>query len=150
MSASPGGLVLLAYDGSQLAGGAIAEAGRLLSPGRAALVVCVWQPFDVGFVIDDAVGLDAKQIPEVKAAAQRTAQAGAALAQAAGFDAQSLEVEASPIWTGIVDLAEERDASVIVLGSHGRSGLAGVLTGSVAGAVASHSHRTVLIAHGER
>jgi nucleotide-binding universal stress UspA family protein len=142
MSASPGGLVLLAYDGSQLAGGAIAEAGRLLSPGRAALVVCVWQPFDVGFVIDDAVGLDAKQIPEVKAAAQRTAQAGAALAQAAGFDA--------PIWTGIVDLAEERDASVIVLGSHGRSGLAGVLTGSVAGAVASHSHRTVLIAHGER
>jgi hypothetical protein len=34
-----------------------------------------------------------------------------------------------------------------VLGSHGRSGLAGVLIGSVAEAVAAHSRRSVLIVH---
>jgi nucleotide-binding universal stress UspA family protein len=34
-----------------------------------------------------------------------------------------------------------------VLGSHGRSGLASVLIGSVAGAVASHCGMSVLIAH---
>ena len=35
----------------------------------------------------------------------------------------------------------------IVLGSHGRTGLAGVLIGSVAEAVAAHSRRSVLIVH---
>jgi len=34
-----------------------------------------------------------------------------------------------------------------VLGSHGRTGLAGVLIGSVAEAVAAHSRRSVLIIH---
>ena len=47
----------------------------------------------------------------------------------------------------IVKLAEEHDASVIVLGSHGRNGLVGALVGSVAAAVSAHSRRTVLITH---
>jgi nucleotide-binding universal stress UspA family protein len=34
-----------------------------------------------------------------------------------------------------------------VLGSHGRTGLTGVLIGSVAEAVAAHSRRAVLIIH---
>lgn len=84
MSAANGaGPVVFAYDGSDLAKLAIDEAGRQVAVAGAALVVCVWQPFDVGFV----------------------------------------------------------------LGSHGRSGLADVLLGSVAGAVAAHSRRSVLISH---
>jgi nucleotide-binding universal stress UspA family protein len=141
------GPVVIAYDGSELSRLAIQEAGELLGGGREALVVCVWQPFDVGFVPVDDAALDAKQIQDVKAAARRTADAGASLAQAAGFAARGLAVEASPTWKGIVETGEEHAAAVIVLGSHGRSGLAGKLVGSVAGAVSDHSHRTVLIAH---
>jgi nucleotide-binding universal stress UspA family protein len=37
-----------------------------------------------------------------------------------------------------------------VLGSHGRSGVSGLIIGSVARAVADHSQRTVLIAHRRR
>jgi nucleotide-binding universal stress UspA family protein len=95
----------------------------------------------------DAVPFNAEQIPDVRAAAKRTAEAGVALAQSAGFRARSLEIEAAPIWKGIVEVAEAHDASVIVLGSHGRSGLTGMVIGSVAGAVAGHSKRTVLITH---
>lgn len=147
-SARPGsGPVVIAYDGSELARRGIEEAGRLLSPGRDALVVCVWQPFDVGFTPVDEVRFNAAQAPDVKTAAQHTAEAGAELAQDAGFRARGLEIEASPIWQGIVDVADEHDASVIVLGSHGRSGPARMLIGSVTAAVATHSRRTVLVSY---
>jgi nucleotide-binding universal stress UspA family protein len=141
------GPVLFAYDGSELAARAIQEAGELLRAERHALVVCAWQPFDVGFVPAADERIDAKQTPQVKAAAERTAANGAVLAEAAGFKAQSVAIETAPIWKGIIEVADERDASVIVIGSHSRSGLVGKLLGSVAAAVSAHSRRTVLITH---
>jgi nucleotide-binding universal stress UspA family protein len=141
------GPVVFAYDGSDLAKLAIDEAGRQVRPGRDALVLTVWHPFDVGFVPVGGIRFDAAQIPDVRAAAEQTAAEGASLAQAAGFNARSAEAEASPTWKGIVKVADEHDSSLIVLGSHGRTGLAGVLIGSVAEAVAAHSRRSVLIIH---
>ena len=141
------GPIVFAYDGSELARLAIDEAARQLGPGRAALVLTVWHPFDVGFVPAGDVRFDAAQISDVREAAGRTAAEGASRAQAAGFDARSEVAEASPTWQGIVTVAEEQDASLIVLGSHGRTGLGGVLLGSVAEAVAAHSRRAVLIVH---
>jgi nucleotide-binding universal stress UspA family protein len=142
------GPVLIAYDGSELAKRAIEEAAGLLSPGREALVLCVWQPYDLGFVPVDDEPLDAKNPKAVSAAAERTAAAGVAVAEAAGFRrARPVTLEASPVWQGIVDSAEEHGAGVIVLGSHGHSGLSGLIVGSVAKAVTDHSRRTVLVAH---
>ena len=143
----PRGPVVFAYDGSELAKLAIEEAGRQLGPGRDALVLTVWQPFDVGFVPAVALRLDAAEIADVRDAAEQTAADGASLAKAAGFNARGREAKAAPTWKGIVHTAEEHDASLIVLGSHGRTGLAGVLLGSVAEAVAAHSRRSVLIVH---
>ena len=145
--AAGSGPVLIAYDGSDLAKLAIDEAGDLLSGGRDALVLCVWQPFDLGFVPADDAPLDAKNAAEVRAAAGRTAAAGSGLAEAAGFHARPLEVEASPIWKGIVETGEQHDTSLIVLGSHGRGGVTGLIIGSVTRAVADHSQRSVLITH---
>jgi nucleotide-binding universal stress UspA family protein len=141
------GPVVFAYDGSDLAKLAIEETGGLLETGGEALVVTVWQPFDVGFLPAAGLQFDAAQIAAVREAAEQTAAAGAALAEAAGFRARSAEVEHSPTWEGIAAFADEHDARLIVLGSHGRSGFAGVLVGSVAGAVAAHSRRSVLIVH---
>jgi nucleotide-binding universal stress UspA family protein len=141
------GPVIFAYDGSELAKLAIDEAARQLGTGRDALVITVWQPFEVGFVASEGVNLDAQQTTEVKKAAELTASDGAALAQKAGFSARSAAVEAAPTWKGIVQVGEEHDCSLIVIGSHGRTGLASVLLGSVAQAVASHSPRSVLIVH---
>jgi nucleotide-binding universal stress UspA family protein len=143
----PRGPVVFAYDGSELAKLAIEEAGRQLTPGRDALVLTVWQPFDVGFVPTVALRINAAEIADVRNAAERTAADGASLAKAAGFKARGLEAEVAPTWKGIVHVADEHDASLIVLGSHGRTGLAGVLLGSVAEAVAAHSRRSVLIVH---
>jgi nucleotide-binding universal stress UspA family protein len=141
------GPVLFAYDGSDLAENAIAEAGRQLRAHRDALVLTIWEPFNVGFLPVREAGFDAAQAEEVRKAAEETAAHGAALAQAAGFRAQSMAAEAAPTWKGIIDAADDRNASLIVLGSHGRTGLTGIVVGSVASAVVAHSRRSVLIVH---
>jgi len=51
----------------------------------------------------------------------------------------------APIWASIVQVADDNDAAVVVLGSHGRSGVSYVAMGSVATAVAHHTKRPVLI-----
>jgi nucleotide-binding universal stress UspA family protein len=147
MTSDGSGPVLFAYDGSDLAANAITEAGRQLLAGRDALVLTVWEPFNVGFLPVAGMELDAAGADEVRAAAEKTAANGVSLAEAAGFRARSMTVEAAPTSKGILDAADSCDASLIVLGSHGRSGLTGLVVGSVAGAVAAHSRRSVLIVH---
>src|SRR5271166_3387923 len=143
----PPGAVLFAYDGSELAKLAIEQAGRLLAPGGDAIALTVWQPFDVTFVPKVQLRVNAADAAEVRDAAKQTAAEGASLAEAAGFSARGEELQAAPTWKGILHAAEEHDASLIVLGSHGRTGLSGVLLGSVAEAVSAHSRRSVLITH---
>lgn len=141
------GPVLFAYDGCDLAKFAIEQAALQLASARDALVLCVWQPGDVGFVPAGGRHLKAAQATEVRAAAEETADHGASLAEKAGFRARSLAVEAAPTWKGIVSVAEEHQASLIVLGSHRRTGLVGHLFGSVAAAVVAHSQYSVLVVH---
>jgi nucleotide-binding universal stress UspA family protein len=141
------GPILFAYDGCELATFAIEEAARQLPGGQEALVLCVWQPADVGFLPTTTRHFDADKATEVEQAADETAAHGAALAEKAGFRAQSMAVKSAPTWKGIVETAEERDARLIVLGSHHRSGLKGHLLGSVAAAVIAHSERSVLVVH---
>jgi len=139
--------VVFAYDGTDLAAHAIEQAGQLLDTTREALVVTVWQPFEVGFVPARGRQFDAADIATVRRAAEETAGEGAARAEAAGFRALAVALEAAPTWKGLVNLAADRDATIIVLGSHGRGGLGGVLLGSVAASVAAHWRRSVLIVH---
>jgi len=139
------GPVLFAYDGSELAEFAIEQAAGQLAPGRDAVVVCVWQPADVGFLPVGGREFDAAQAGEVRKAAEETAAYGASLAERAGFRSQSLARQAAPTWKGIVRAAEDRGASLIVLGSHRRAGLAGHLLGSVASAVVAHAAVSVLV-----
>lgn len=141
------GPVLFAYDGSDLAGHAITEAGRELRAGRDAVVLTIWEPFNVGFLPVGGTEFDAARADEVRAAAEKTALHGASLAEAAGFRADIMTAEAAPTWKGIIDASDSRDASLIVLGSHGRSGVTSLMVGSVASAVAAHSRRSVLIVH---
>jgi nucleotide-binding universal stress UspA family protein len=142
--------VLFAYDGSELAKLAIVLAGRELRPGREAIVLTVWQTFNVGFIPPNEMNIDAADATDVGRAAEATAAAGAVLAEAAGFKSRALTAQVAPPWRGIIDAADQQGASMIALGSHGRTGLASVLIGSVAEAVAAHSKHAVLIVHADR
>jgi nucleotide-binding universal stress UspA family protein len=140
-------VVIFAYDGSDLAGYAIEQAGRQLSAGREAIALCVWRPADVGFVPVQGRRLRTAAANEVCKAAEETAAQGAKLAEDAGFRARSRTVEAAPTWKGLVRVAEEHECGLIVLGSHQRSGLLGHLVGSVAAATVSHFRNSVLVIH---
>ena len=147
-AATAGGPVLFAYDGSELAGFAIEQAGGQLVPGREAVVVCVWQPADVGFLPISDREFDAAQASEVRKAAEETAAYGASLAERGrvpltehrGRGGADLEGDSSTA-------AEDQQASLIVLGSHRRAGLVGHLLGSVASAVVARSELSVLVVH---
>lgn len=137
--------VLFGYDGSDLAKHAITAAAERLTPGRHAVIACVWQPVDVGFTPATDEHFDADRASEVRVAAERTAAEGAALADASGLRSCSVAVEASPTWQGIVQAAMEHSAGLIVLGPHRRTGLLARLHGSVATAVTAHTDIPVLL-----
>lgn len=147
--------VLIAYDGSSQAKGAIVEAGRVLGARRRAVVLTVREPTDTLVLagLGGATMVDPATISAMQDAAHNQAtvlaEEGAALARESGFVAEPrVEVAATP-WQEIVSVADELDAGVIAIGSRGRTGLPKVLLGSVASAVAQHSRRSVLIVHPE-
>jgi nucleotide-binding universal stress UspA family protein len=146
MSAStPIGPVLFAYDGSDHAKAAIEVAGSQLASGRPAVVVTVWEPLDSVPFYGALVSATPELGEAARAEAQRVADEGAELARQAGFDASVRVVPGAPTWSGIVDAADELEANLIVMGSHGRSGISAVVMGSVATAVAHHGTRPLLI-----
>ena len=139
--------VVIAYDGSDIADAAIERAGVELGPGRDAVVVCVWQPANVGFMPIGRQKLRALDAHDVRRAAEYTAAHGASLARTAGFHARALAIQAAPKWEGIVRAARMYDAEAIVMASRHRDGLVGRLCGSIAAATTANFERPVLITH---
>jgi nucleotide-binding universal stress UspA family protein len=139
--------ILIAYDGSEYAKAAIKQASEQLRVGRRAIVLTVWQPFEatgfVGAPVIAPVGVE----DDVQRNARRVADEGARLARLAGFDAEGVVERGDPVWERIVASADEHDATIVVIGSHGRTGISRVLLGSVASTTANHTARPVLIAH---
>ena len=147
MASSNHGPVLFAYDGSDDAKAAIEEAGRQLRNGRRAVVVTVTEPL-AAVPLAGAPGVAPVGLEEAaEQDARKMAQEGVGLVRSRGFDAEPLVERGDPIWHAIVRAAEDYDASIVVMGSHGRTGFSLMALGSVAAATVRHTHRSVLIAH---
>ena len=152
MAAAPhGGPALIAYDGSDGARAAIAAAGALLTA-REAVVLTTWSPISLGIATGVA---QPAYVPDLEAAyrdqALAAASEGARLAEQAGLAARPLvKPEPNGCWTAILDAADDIDASVVVVGARGRSGVRSALLGSVSNGVMHHSRRPVLVAHPTR
>ncbi|MFC5183944.1 universal stress protein [Actinomadura harenae] len=144
--------ILIAFDGSEDARTAIEFAAKTLRHEPVAILT-VWEPLlsQINWAPLAAAGAlavdpDSEQWPEEEQARQ-LALAGAEIARKAGFE----QVEArsarttGPIWAGIVDVAEELDADVIVTGSRGLGGARSVILGSVSTRVLHKTHRAVLV-----
>jgi nucleotide-binding universal stress UspA family protein len=138
--------ILICFDGSPGAVRAIAAAATLLGP-RRAVVLHVAPPItpaeSVATVSPLAPSAAFEQLNT--ADTSREAARGAELARASGFEAEARGVSGAPVWEGVVGVAEELDAAVIVIGSRGLSGLRETLDGSLSHELAQHAGRPVLI-----
>lgn len=153
---TPSGPVLLCFDGSDDASAAIRRAGGVLQS-HAAVVLTVWEPFAVWEPYDPATIISAPlerafskalALDEIaEEVAQEKMAQGVSLAVAAGFTADGRTAKGKA-WRTICEVAEEIDASVIVLGARGLSRFGSVLLGGVSSAVSVHAMRPVLIVPG--
>lgn len=149
------GPVLLAYDGSPSSATAIAVAGRLLR-GRDAVVCHAWSgtsqavfrtpPSGLpGVLADAATELDQYDREE----GEKITAGGLELARSAGFDAEPFaQRRATKTWRAILRAADESDASIVVAGAHGLSGVGRAILGSVSTGLVHHSTIPVLVVPG--
>lgn len=138
--------ILVPVDGSSTARLAIQKAIGLANTfGSRVTAIYVINPYPfTGVGTDFAYG----QAEYLSAA---TAEANAAIRYAKdAFEGSGVEVvtsliEANTTWRGVIEAAETVQADLIVMGSHGRSGLEKLLLGSVTQAVLTHTHLPVLV-----
>lgn len=139
-------MILICYDGSADAKEAIARGAPVLR-GQRATVLTVWQPFDSA-----ALGLSGGTVDMQKSDqasrqhAEHQAEEGARLANDAGFEARPRTVDRrTTIADAILDEAAALEATAILMGSRGLTGVKSLLLGSVSHAVIVHADRMVIV-----
>jgi len=147
--------LVIAYDGSPAAASAIHVAGALF-PGAQAVVAHVQrEPATLG----QAAALSRIAIPDAEIAGGITAlnraaadEARAIVAQGrraadqAGLEPATATVEpAGTAWRGILRIAGERDASVVVCGSRGQGPFSRAAIGSTSSGLLHHAGRPLLV-----
>jgi nucleotide-binding universal stress UspA family protein len=138
--------LLVPVDGSDTSKTAVGKAAVLAKAfGSRVTVIYVIDPYPfTGVGTDFAYG----QADYLSAA---TAEASTAIKQAkdalgqAGVTVDSSVIEAHTAWRGIVEAGMALNADLIVMGSHGRSGLEKLVLGSVTQAVLAHTKLQVLV-----
>ena len=136
--------ILLAVDGSSHSQEAVDEVARRPWPSRSTVrVLSVIQPYTppaTEFVLAGTTIEDMRR-QQTADAEHLTARAVDAV-KAADVSAETAVREGDPR-SAIVDEADEWGADLIVVGSHGRTGVQRWLLGSVAGAIVSHASCSV-------
>ena len=142
--------LLIGYDGSENARYAIQRAGQLF-PGQLAVVLHIWEPAELAAIRYGAIGMSATSVDgspntAVELAAEAIAREGAELARKAGLNATPQVARAVlPTWEMIVRIADEVDASLVIVGSRGLRGLRSLMLGSVSHQVVHHAQQPVLL-----
>jgi nucleotide-binding universal stress UspA family protein len=143
--------IVICYDGSPSAKHAVSVAHSTLGH-KPAVLLHVWSP--PAEILADAFSTSAAatgpSIVELERwaleRAQEIAEQGFELARHIGFAVEvRLERNDTSVWRKILDVADETEADLIVVGTRGQTAVQSVLLGSVSNAVVHHSARPVLV-----
>ena len=133
------GEIVIGYDGSDCAKAALREgAGLANSLGDKLVLVFGYAPHGYGG------GEVPSQREAVKELGEKIIQEGAKLAKAAKADCEA-ELVAEHPFHALIEVADKRDARMIVVGTHGESPLKGAVIGSTPYKLVQLSDRPVLV-----
>lgn len=138
--------VLVTTDGSDYSLKALAKLGKMLpKDGTALSVVSVFSsPRTLTYGMDPYNVSYERMADQFRDKAQSDADAAGKLLKDQGFDVSTFTVMGEPA-TSIVDLAETEKPDLVVVASHGRSGLQRFFLGSVSEQVVRYSPCSTLV-----
>ena len=144
--------ILIATDGSVLAEKAVSHGLQLAkSVGAKATAVIVEAPFNVYEVPESRVPhmseAFAQHAEQIKQHATKVLSQVVDAAKAAGVNCETVQVEHDHPYEAIIATANDKGCDLIVMASHGRSGISAVLLGSVTNKVLTHTKIPVLVCH---
>jgi nucleotide-binding universal stress UspA family protein len=148
--------VILAYDASAAAQTALLEAVALFG-NRPLIVASVWEPGMGAVTMPPMVGEpgmgylpDPEEVAAIDRAesdhASNVAEAGARLARQLGATAEAVSIpDSADVARTLIEIADERDARAIVVGSRGLGGIKARVLGSTSRKLLHDAHRPVLV-----
>jgi len=143
--------ILIPTDGSELAQKAVTQGlalAKVLSAKVTLTVEASFNVYDVPSSRDLRMsGAFDEHFEQAKAHATKILSGVADAAMAAGVTCDTVQVEHNHPYKAIIETAKERGCDLIVMASHGRSGIAAVVLGSVTNKVLTHTNVPVLVYH---
>ncbi len=138
--------LLVPIDGSPTAELAVAKAIGLAQAFHSKVTaIYVVDPYPFAGVGADFARGQMQYLRVAKAAASDALASARKQMEDAGVALQTANIESSTVWRGILQAAEASDVDLIVMGSHGRSGIEKLVLGSVAHKVVTNTQLPVLL-----
>lgn len=144
--------ILIPTDGSELAQKAVTHGLSLAkSVGAKVTALTVEASFNVYDVPSSKVHQISKAFAEhaehAKAQATKVLSGVANAAKAAGVPCETVQIVQDDPYEAIIATAKDKGCDLIVMASHGRSGITAVILGSVTTKVLTHTDIPVLVCH---
>ncbi|MEI6732914.1 MAG: universal stress protein [Comamonadaceae bacterium] len=138
--------ILVPVDGSSTAQLAVDKAiGLAKAFNSRVTAIFVIDPYPFTGVGSDFAYGQAEYLSAATAEANAAIKAAKTLFERADVSVSTSVIESHAAWRGVVEAAASLQADLIVMGSHGRSGLEKLVLGSVTQAVLSHTLLPVLV-----
>jgi nucleotide-binding universal stress UspA family protein len=138
--------ILVPTDGSEITGRAVATAlGLAKTLGAEIFTLCVKEPFPYGAVAEMQPTPPQEFFDAQERTAARNVRVVIDACDAAGIVCHAQTTEGLQPWEAIVEHATEQHCDLLVMGSHGRSGLASLFLGSETQDVLKHTTIPVLV-----
>ena len=140
--------VLIPTDGSDITAKAVQSAvGLARLCGAELYVLAVKEPFPYSAISEMQPVPPQEFFDAQERSAARHVRAVIEACEAAGVSCHAETIEGVQPWEAIIEYAEKKDCNLIVMGSHGRSGLASLFLGSETDDVLKHTKLPVLVVH---
>ena len=139
--------ILVATDGSEISERAVSHATELAQKLKAKLlIVTITEPFHIlSLGVEQLESTRPEYNRHMAEHAQTVLASAAKIASEVGVECQIIHRSAEHPYAAILNVANDRGCDLIVVGSHGRSGLSSLLLGSTTMKILAHSTIPILV-----